>query len=520
MKKTVKNLLAVLLCLSVVFATCVCAFAVGSVSSLTADAEYNSITLSWYSADVPDGYEVYVASGKTWKKIATTEEESFTHKNLDFNTTYKYRVRAFEKHLFTTVYGKYETITAKTGLSAPRGLKVTSAAETGFKLKWNKVPGATGYQIYLYAGGKWVYKYKTASNSQVVTGAKLGTVYQYRIRAYRTENGKNYYGPFSATLKAKCAITVPSAVKASSVTTSSAVLSWKAVSSASGYQVYLRNGAKWVKQANVTVNKCTLKGLDGGTRYDVRIRAFKKIGSTYFYSAWVDFSFKTAYKTVKVDPDKVPASTAEICSVYNAVVNNAKNEKNVTMKRSCSYDIESVMAPSSIQSIMDSLTRSLLAPTEETITVRNGVARESGGNKTDLNEWIAPAGRTAALKASYVSAASAKATSDGYKMSIRLKPEESTFDGKNTVPAKGHASCLDLTDFAALELGTAIQIDNAFIKYPGATLTAYINRSGKLKKLSVKLPFSSEISGTLSSLSLSLAIGLDGTMKDVYDFTY
>ena len=519
MKKTVKNLMAVLLCFAMVFGTCVCAFAVGSVSGLGATAEYNSITLSWYSNGDADGYEVYVASGKSWKKLATTKEEYFIHKNLKFNTAYTYRVRAYEKRLFRTVYSKYQTVTAKTALGTVRGLRATSVTENGFKLTWNKVAGATGYQIFLYAGGKWVYQYKTTATYKAVTGAKLGVVYPYRVRAYRTVNGKNYYGPVSATLQAKCAVIAPSGIKAGSVTTSSATLTWKAVHAASGYQVYLKNGSKWVKQANVTANKYTLKGLNPGTKYDVRIRAFRKLSGSYFFSSWVDFSFKTAYKTVKVDPKKFPTTVAEICSTYNAVVNNAKNEKNVTMKRSCSYDIESVMAPSSIKSVLESVTRSLFTPTEETITVRNGVAREQGGAKTDLNERIAPAGRTAMLKSAYVSEASSVYYSNGcYKLTIRLNAEKATFDGKTTVPAKGHASCLTLTDFAELELGTAVQISDAFIKYPGATLVAYVNRSGKLQKLAIKLPFSSEVSGKLSSFDISL--GLDGTMNDVYAFAY
>ena len=514
MKKTVKNLMAVLLCFAMVFGTCVCAFAVGSVSGLGATAEYNSITLSWYSNGDADGYEVYVASGKSWKKLATTKEEYFIHKNLKFNTAYTYRVRAYEKRLFRTVYSKYQAVTAKTALGTVRGLRATSVTENGFKLTWNKVAGATGYQIFLYAGGKWVYQYKTTATYKAVTGAKLGVVYPYRVRAYRTVNGKNYYGPVSATLQAKCAVIAPSGIKAGSVTTSSATLTWKAVHAASGYQVYLKNGSKWVKQANVTANKYTLKGLNPGTKYDVRIRAFRKLSGSYFFSAWVDFSFKTAYKTVKVDPKKFPTTVAEICSTYNAVVNNAKNEKNVTMKVKSSMDIEHV-------SSLNGFDTSVYMPTDDTITVRNGVAKDQDGNKVDLNDRISPSGRISALKASYVSEASATSTSNGYKITIRLKAEKSTFDGKTTVPAKVHESCLDPIDFADLKLARPEEINSASTEYPGATLVAYVNNSGKLKKLTTTLPFTSTVSCALILNSPApLTLGLKGKTKDVYDFKY
>ena len=295
MKKTVKHLVAFLFCLSMVLATCVSAFALGTVSTPKATATYNSITLSWSGVSGADGYEVYVASGSSWKKLATTSSKTYTHANLKINTTYKYRVRAYDKGLFRTTYGKYSsTVSAKTALSAVTGGKVSSATATGFKLSWNKVSGATGYQLYLYTGGKWVYKYKTTTNSKTVTGAKLGSKYYFRIRAYRTVSGKNYYGPFSSNVKAQCVLTAPATVKLSAVTANAATLTWSSVSSATGYQVYLKSGSSWVKKANVTSPTYTLSKLSTGKKYTVRIRTFKKVGSSYVYSAATEFSFATA----------------------------------------------------------------------------------------------------------------------------------------------------------------------------------------------------------------------------------
>lgn len=331
MKKSVKNLVALLFCLSMILGTCISAFALGTVSTPKATATYNSITLSWSGVSGADGYEVYVASGSSWKKLTTTTSKSYTHANLKINTTYKYRVRAYDKGLFKTTYGNYSsTVSAKTALAAVSGVKASSATATGFKLSWNKVSGATGYQIYLYTGGKWVYKYKTTSYYKTVTDAKLGTTYSYRVRAYRTVSGKNYYGPFSATVKSKCVLTAPSSVKLSAVTANTATLSWKAVSSASGYQVYLKSGSRWVKKANVTSPTYTLSKLDAGKKYYVRLRTYKKVGSSYVYSSYTDYSFTTApgkvtgltatpygtYATLKWS--KTPGATAYYVYRYNA----------------------------------------------------------------------------------------------------------------------------------------------------------------------------------------------------------
>ena len=511
MKKTVKNLMAVLLCFAMVFGTCVCAFALGTVSKPKAVATYNSITLFWQGVSGADGYEVYVASGSSWKKLAVTASRTYTHKNLKFNTTYKYRVRAYGNGSSKVVYGSFSpVVSAKTALSAVKGLKVSSATENRFKLSWNKVAGATGYQIFRYSGGKWVYTYKTTANSFKVTGAKLGVTYQYRVRAYRTVNGKNYYGPVSATLKAQCALTPVSGVKAS-VTTSAATLTWKTVGSASGYQVYMKNGSKWVGKGNVTSAKCTIKGLKAATKYQVRLRAYKKAGSGYVFSAWTDFAFKTSNSSL-------PGSLAEICAAYNKAINAAKKMKNGTMHKVGTVNL--VCTDCSIaflQSTVDTLLQSFTTPTDRTITVKNGVARDQDGNVTDLSARITPSGRDCALKTSYIAAASAKATSDGYKIAIRLKTEQSTFDGTNTVVPVGHNSCLDPLNLATLELPASAGITEATMIYPGATLSASVNRSGKLTKLAIRLPI--EGTGT-GKLGVTLSLSIKGEMNESYAFTY
>lgn len=304
MKRTVKNLVAIVFCLSMVLATCVSAFALGTVSKPTATATYNSITLTWPAVSKADGYEVYVASGNSWKKLATTSSRTYTHKNLKINTTYKYRVRAYDKGVFKTTYGSFSsTASAKTALAKVTGLKVSAANSSAIKLVWNKVAGATGYQLYYYSNNKWVYKGKTTANSIKVAG-KLGVTYRYAVRAYRTVSNKNYYGSFSSSIYAKCALYAPSGAKLGTVTATSAALSWNKVTGATGYQVYMKVGSNWVRQANLTATQYTLSKLTAGTNYNIRIRAFAKVSSGYVYSPVVEMTFRTVpgkIETVSVD---------------------------------------------------------------------------------------------------------------------------------------------------------------------------------------------------------------------------
>ena len=214
----------------------------------------------------------------------------------------------------------------------------------------------------------------------------------------------------------------------------------------------------------------------------------------------------------------MPGTTAEICAAYNKAINAAKNMKNGTMHKVSTVNIRCTdCSVSMLQDTVDTLLQSFATPTDRTITVRNGVARDQDGNVADLNAWITPNGRDCALRTSYIAAASAKAASNGYTMTIRLKTEVSTFDGTNTVTPVGHESCLDPLNLATLELPASAGITEATMIYPGATLSASVNRSGKLTKLAIRLPI--EGTGT-GKLGVTLSLSLKGLMIESYTFTY
>jgi lactocepin len=74
---------------------------------------------------------------------------------------------------------------------------------------WKKVDGATGYKIYRANSASGKYKVvKTIKSGKTVkwTNSKLkkGKTYRYKIKAYRTVDGKKVYSPsYSAVVKAK-----------------------------------------------------------------------------------------------------------------------------------------------------------------------------------------------------------------------------------------------------------------------------------------------------------------------------
>ena len=79
-----------------------------------------------------------------------------------------------------------------------KGKKVT--------LKWNKVKGASGYEIYCKTGkGKWklVKTLNKGSKASYKLKGKAGKKYTYKVRAFQKVENKVIYGQYSNTKSAK-----------------------------------------------------------------------------------------------------------------------------------------------------------------------------------------------------------------------------------------------------------------------------------------------------------------------------
>ena len=215
----------------------------------------------------------------------------------------------------------------------------------------------------------------------------------------------------------------------------------------------------------------------------------------------------------------VPATPAEVVAKYNEVINTAKKDLKYTgMHKVGTIDIQCTdCSVSMLQGTVDKLLQGFMKGTDKTFTVANGVATDQDGGQADMNAYIVPNGRDAALKEEYVASATATPSGDGYTLNITLKSETSTYDGTNTVNPVGHESCLDPLNLATLELPASAGITEATMIYPGATLVAHVNRSGKLTKLAIKLPLEGTCTGKLGA---TLSLSIKGEMNESYAFTY
>ncbi|MGI6737546.1 MAG: LamG-like jellyroll fold domain-containing protein [Anaerovoracaceae bacterium] len=112
-------------------------------------------------------------------------------------------------------------------------LKVTAAGRHTQKLTWKKIPGATRYTVYARRGDGNFRAYRTVRGTQLTRkGLRNGRLYKYRVRAYKTVNGKKKILAESLKCYSIAGGSSKSYTDAKSVRTASRSLTLKAGSSA------------------------------------------------------------------------------------------------------------------------------------------------------------------------------------------------------------------------------------------------------------------------------------------------
>ena len=171
------------------------------------------VTLGWSKISGSSGYRVYKynTAEKKYESVATIAggaEVSYKVTGLSGATTYKFKVKSYKKAEGETVWGEasdaHEECTNPLKVKNLR-LQTKSCAVT---LKWDKTSNVTGYQIYRYNSKTKKYdKIATIKNNKTFSykdsKLKKGTASQYKVRAYKSYNGKTYVGTCSNVTKIK-----------------------------------------------------------------------------------------------------------------------------------------------------------------------------------------------------------------------------------------------------------------------------------------------------------------------------
>lgn len=189
-----------------------------------------------------------------------------------------------------TVYNG--TVRATCTVVVPPDKPKVTASVSGKKLKlsWKKVSGASGYAIYRLNGGSYKrIKTVKASTRQVTLALADGKqAYSYRVCAYRTIDGKKYYGGKSGV---KTAVSTVSSLQAKAVRGKGIKLTWKSLKTVDGYVIYRKTGKNGsYKKIKTAADKksggYTDKTAKKGKTYYYRIRAYTLVDGKKVYGSY------------------------------------------------------------------------------------------------------------------------------------------------------------------------------------------------------------------------------------------
>lgn len=209
------------------------------------------------------------------------------------------------------------SVSAASTLSTPKA-KITAYTTPALKVSWDAVTNANMYYVYRSKGNetKMTVVAKTSKLYYKDTDIVKNVVYSYKIKALNIKGGKTKgtSALSTAVKKAVVDVSIPTNVKAKTVSNSQIKLSWNKVSGADKYNLYYStkiNGTYtsigYTKNTNYTFSKLT-----SSTTYYFKVKASKTLDGKNYTSKYSSIaSAKTQSKAGEYIVDFERISTKE-----------------------------------------------------------------------------------------------------------------------------------------------------------------------------------------------------------------
>ncbi len=308
------------------------------ISYVKATAE--GVKVKWGKVSGAATYRIYrKVSGTDRVEIGTARGTTFVDKKAPSGKKISYYVRCVDS--YGRLVSSYSSSKSLSYVKAPV-IKKFSNTETGTKITWSKVEGASKYRVsVLDSKGKWKNIAITKSTSYTHKNLKSGTKYTYTVRclnsdekavsAYNTEGFTNTFltSPSISSLK-----NVNGGVK----------ISWKKKSGAASYRVYRKTSkSDWKEIGTAKGSSYTDKTAVSGKKYTYSVRCLDSYGKavsvmnsgksiTYVKAPSIK-SFSPTATGVKITWSKVEGAAKY--TVYS--IDSKGNLKSLATVKSTSY---------------------------------------------------------------------------------------------------------------------------------------------------------------------------------------
>lgn len=207
-------------------------------------------------------------------------------------------------------------------------------------LKWSKVKGADGYQVYVYneQTKKWNKIGTTAKTSFEAENLRSAKTYKFRVRAYDKKTSGTDYSAY-ANIEATTAPDEAENVKATAKTQTAITFKWSAVNGATGYEyrVYDVAQGKYIKKAKTDKTTVKVTGLQKGKSYRFKVRAYTLKDGKYSYGEYSDPLAVKTKGTAAAANDETVITKAKAESV---ALNHAGLKKSQVKFFECKLDRE------------------------------------------------------------------------------------------------------------------------------------------------------------------------------------
>jgi PKD repeat protein len=257
-------------------------------------------TANWN--DVPNtlGYRIDVSTNIAFSTFVLDFKDkdignvtSYNLTNLSPNTTFYYRVKAYNICGQSQYSGVISITTLPDPPPAPLAVQASSILQTSFTANWNQSASATGYYLDVSKDLSFTTFLNGLSNKDLgniqlfsISGLIADTKYYYRVRAYNTGGSSTYSNTISLTTLPNPP-SAPNVNYATSISQTSFIANWDPAPTATGYLLDVSSSVNFNSYISGFQNKDVgnvlkydVVGLNPYTKYYYRLRAYNTGGTS------------------------------------------------------------------------------------------------------------------------------------------------------------------------------------------------------------------------------------------------